>query len=115
MKIPQTRSRHTAAAARLRLPVLFILNILDMAFTLVLLETGLFIEANPMVAWMLKNDARLFAFKALLPALLLVYLGLRMRKASERQAALAVRMLDILLVFYLLINALHLVWMLLIP
>ena len=95
---------------RNKLICIYILNVTDIAFTLYLKSTGFFIEANPLIALLLKSTPAALAVKAALPAALVAFLYLRMRKASESQLKKSNYYLLAILLIYALINILHIVW-----
>ena len=74
--------------------------------------TGLIIEANPLMANIITNSIATFFIKVLLPAVLFIYLYIRLKTATVKMIKLTNYCLIGLLGFYLIINVLHLVWFL---
>lgn len=100
---------------KFKLILLYLLNISDIILTLILLKTGLIIEGNPIMAYVIQKKSVTFLFKGVLPGLLFMYLYLRLKSASIHITKLTNYGLILLLGFYLLINSLHLIWFALLP
>ncbi len=90
---------------------LYVLNVTDIIFTLILCGTGACIEANPFAALFVGSPAAALLMKGLVPAALLTYLYLRLRKASDNQRKKANVPIAGLLVAYALINISHVTWL----
>lgn len=89
----------------------YVLNVTDIVFTLILCGTGAFVEANPVAALFTGSTAAALIAKTLVPAALLTYLYFRLRGAAERQRKRANVSLAALLVVYSLINISHITWL----
>lgn len=89
----------------------YVLNVTDIIFTLILCGTGAFIEANPLAALFTGSTAAALIAKSLIPAALLIYLYCRLRNAAERQRKKANISLGALLILYSLINISHITWL----
>lgn len=102
-------SRKISANGLLRpfMLLLYFLNTADLLFTKFLLNTGLFFEANPIMALAMQNFWAVFTLKLLLPALLLGYLDYRTAKSDERTAKIVFWAIAALTLVYLLVMALH--------
>lgn len=98
-----------------KLIFLYILNVLDIIFTLALLSTGLFIEANIFMVDQVRDPIRSIILKVVLPAALLVFLYIRMQKATEKQLMQSNIIINIATGIYTLINLSHLVWVSFLP
>lgn len=96
-----------------KLLLLYLLNVTDILFTLLLLSTGFYIEANLLMAKAVQNIFVSFVLKILLPAALLFYIHVRMRIASEKQLKQSNTLLNVATAVYAIINISHLVWFLL--
>jgi hypothetical protein len=96
-----------------KLLILYLLNVTDITFTLLLLSTGLFIEANIIMAEVVASLLYSFMLKVVLPAALLSYLYFRMKKASEKQLKQSNILLSIATGVYVVINVFHLIYLLL--
>lgn len=86
---------------------------MDIMFTLLLLSTGLFMEANILMSKAVNSFLTSFILKVVLPAVLLSYLFIRMKKASERQLKQSNILLSVATGFYVVINGFHLIYLLL--
>lgn len=106
---------HDCIVIRKKLFLLYLLNITDILFTLFLLGTGLFMEANSIMAGFISNPLKCIALKGFLPAVLLLYIAIRIGKANERQLKQANILLNSVITVYLAVNLLHIVWVLSIP
>ena len=106
-------SNHTLEKIKLKFLILYILNVTDMLFTIFLLSTGLFIEINFLMEKAVQSLLVSFMLKIVLPAVLLLYLYIRMRKANETQLKQSNIIINVVCTAYLLINLWHLVCLLL--
>lgn len=87
--------------------LLYFLNTADLLFTKFLLNTGLFFEANPIMALAMQSFCAVFILKILLPALLLCYLDHRTINADEKTAKVVLWAIAVLSLIFLLVIALH--------
>lgn len=106
---------YTLLQIKKKLLFLYMLNLLDILFTLSLLSTGLYMETNPLIADKVQNPIAFFTLKSLLPALLLIFIYLRMQDATEKQLKQSNRIINIAIIIYGLVNISHIVWISLIP
>lgn len=106
--MPPFMQRCDSSALRIRMLLLYVLNILDMVVTKFLLQTGKFREVNPVMALALQSDWAPFLLKLLLPAVLLVYLDRRLRTVDGRHLRLSARVLEVLIAAYCIVSMLHL-------
>lgn len=90
-----------------RLTALYALNISDYIFTLILLSTGYFFEGNPMLSNSI-GDIGGFVLKCILPFVLLFYIRIRLRNISITKIKTVKFILNIGIVFYAAVNAIHL-------
>ena len=104
---------YTFENIKYKLLLLYLLNVTDILFTHLLLSTGLFMEANFLMVKAVQNISSSFMLKIVLPAVLLLYIYLRMKKASETQLKQSNLILNIITGVYIIINISHLVWFLL--
>ena len=107
--------RYQLPNLKIKLLILYLLNISDISLTIILVNTGLIIEANPLMANIITNSIATFFIKVLLPAVLFIYLYIRLKTATVKMIKLTNYCLIGLLGFYLIINVLHLVWFLMLP
>lgn len=100
---------------RNKLLILYLLNVTDIIFTLILVNTGLFNEVNPVMVGIIQNTIIATIIKVILPAILLFYLYKRMKNATNKQLKFSNVAINIILTIYVLINISHLVWLFPIP
>jgi cell division protein FtsB len=107
--------RHDLGIIKKKLIFLYLLNISDIIFTLMLLNTGYYIEANAVMAPVMRNPSAGFALKAALPAVLLLYLYFRLQNAVDSQLKISNILLNTITLFYILVNIMHLVCFAVLP
>ena len=95
-----------------KLSLLYLLNVSDIIFTLLLINSGYYIEANPIMATILNQPVKLFLVKILLPALLLCFIYIRMKKAEKHQMIISNTIINGALYIYGLLNLLHILGLL---
>lgn len=100
---------------RKKLIILYILNVIDIIFTLSLLQTGLFKEANIFMVNAVENPLISIVIKIILPAGLLYYLYKRIYISDGEQLKATNIGLLISLAIYSLVNISHIIWLILIP
>lgn len=89
------------------------LNFTDIVATVLLLKTGMFKEGNYLLqTFVNKCPVLCVVFKTLLPLILLMYVYYRLKDASEKEIKRTNTALSILVVFYLFVNATHIMWFL---
>lgn len=94
---------------RKRFILLYLLNFTDAVFTRSLLATGVFLEINPFMKNIASSNFRIIIFKILFPLILLSIAYKRMKKASNSMLLISNRILLPVIIFYLLINILHII------
>lgn len=104
---------YTLENIKRKLLILYLLNVTDICFTLLLLSTGLFMEANLLMERAVQSLSTSFILKIVLPATLLFYLYIRMKNASEKQLKQSNIVINIATAVYTIINIFHLIWFLL--
>lgn len=91
-----------------KLVLLYLLNVLDMLMTNNLLDTRLFMEANPIMAPLINSNQNLGLFvKLTIPFILISVVTYRLKSASEKQMKIANILITISLIVYGMINILH--------
>lgn len=98
-----------------KLLMLYILNVTDMIFTLLLLDTSYFIEANILMSKVVQSSPISFLLKVVLPAVLFICLYLRMKNASVPQLKISNFIINITTSLYILINISHIIWFGILP
>ena len=95
---------------RLKLTAIYILNVLDIVFTLILIKTGLFVEGNYFMVKMINNSALALVVKVVVVGALLAILYKRIEKATLKQLAISNVIVNSCMGIYVLINLSHMVW-----
>jgi len=94
-----------------KLTIMYILNVTDIIFTLLLLHTGMFAEANSIMAPLVNHRQLLsIIIKIVVPFVLLIAVYQRMKDGTEKQLYQSNIMINVCLIFYGLINISHVVW-----
>ncbi len=100
---------------RKKLILLYLLNVTDILFTLALLQTGFFTEANIFMVNAVQSPIASFLLKIILPAGLLYYLYRRICQSDASQMKVSNIGINISLTIYALVNLTHLIWLGLLP
>jgi hypothetical protein len=95
--------------------LLYLLNVTDIIFTVLLLQTGYFAEVNLLMIKAVQSPAASIILKVLLPAVLLYCIYKRMKACDDLQLKAANIAVNISLSIYTLVNLSHLVWLALLP
>lgn len=95
--------------------LLYVLNVTDIIFTVLLLQTGYFSEVNIFMIKAVQNPVASILLKIILPAILLFYIYKRMNDTDVIQLKTANVAVNISLTIYTLVNLSHLVWVVLLP
>jgi hypothetical protein len=106
---------YSLVSIRKKFILLYVLNVADIIFTLLLLETGLFAEVNILMANAVESPWLSIILKVFLPAILLFYLYKRIKSADEANLKASNIAINISLTLYILVNLSHLVWVVLLP
>lgn len=86
---------------------LYLLNISDIIFTLELLKSGYYKEANSLIVPLLTNIHALILAKIVLPAFLLSFIALRLKNATKEQLIVSNVLINAITFIYILINISH--------
>lgn len=100
---------------RNKLLILYILNVTDIIFTILLLSTGFYMEANSLMAKALHHPSIGLISKIVLPAVLFIFIFYRMKKATEKQLKQSNFLIIGAIILYTLINMSHLLWFGILP
>lgn len=106
---------HNLINIRKKLIILYLLNVLDIIFTLVLLQTGLFREMNIFMINAVQSPFISIILKIIFPAGLLFYLYKRICLSDNEQLRATNIGLLISLTLYSLVNLSHIIWVMLLP
>lgn len=96
---------------RYKLVFLYLFNVMDILFTLKLLSTGYFYEANPLMATFIHSPVHLLTIKILLPLFLIIFLSYSMEKAEKHQLIISNKIISGALIVYGFINLMHIFWL----
>lgn len=105
----------TLESIRKKFILLYILNVTDIIFTVLLLQTGYFAEVNLLMIKAVQSPAASILLKVVLPAFLLYYIFKRIKASDAFQLKTANIAANISLSIYSLVNLSHLVWVALLP
>lgn len=106
---------YTIKSIKNKLIFLYSLNVADIMFTLLLLSTSFFMEANTLMVGVTQSPTISFILKVVLPAILLVYIFFRMQNATVEQLKKSNFLIMGIIALYTLINISHLVWLAILP
>ena len=90
-----------------KLWMLGILNCTDIFFTYILINGGVCYEANKIMNDILSSTYNCIALKIAIPTLLLIYLGNRLKEATDKQINISNKIMNIVIILYVLINISH--------
>lgn len=99
---------------KVKLILLYILNVLDISLTVLLLRTGFFVEANYFMSSIVTSPLRYILIKILLPAILLICLFIRIKSATQHQLKKSNYCINIITGVYVFIDLSHVLWLFLI-
>ncbi|ERI89467.1 hypothetical protein HMPREF1982_04621 [Clostridiales bacterium oral taxon 876 str. F0540] len=95
---------------KIKFIIIYFFNITDIIFTLILLKSGAFLEANILMKNIVQNEALSLIIKIGIPFILLAFLYIRLKDASEKQLFLGNILINICMIAYFIINLLHVFW-----
>lgn len=95
--------------------LLYVLNLIDIAFTILLLRTGYFREVNLFMLKAVDRPMICVFLKVVLPALLLGYVYQLTKSEEEDALKVSNIAVNISLSIYILVNLSHLVWTAMLP
>lgn len=95
---------------RQKLIIIYILNTLDIIFTFGLLKTGLFEEVNLLMVHVVTNALLSILIKLILPALLMIYVLVKLDELQEEHLPICNIAVTIVLVIYTVITFMHLLY-----
>lgn len=101
---------HDLKSIQNKIGILYLLNVMDIVFTLILLKTGFFVEANSFMAPIIDKPIITIMLKVFLVFVLLVILSYRIKDATEFQLRFSNYILNVANLAYLTINLSHIVW-----
>lgn len=93
-----------------KLTYIYILNALDIIFTIALLKTGLFEEANLLMINIVDNNLLSIVIKLLIPALLIIYVLVHLEELPEMNLRICNFFINLVFIVYSSILLLHLAY-----
>ncbi|NLK95718.1 MAG: hypothetical protein GX275_11120 [Clostridiales bacterium] len=90
--------------------LIYILNVTDIIFTLILLSTGEFSEVNELMKNIVQNKALAILIKGIMVLLLTLYIVRRLKNANEFQLNISRYIVTSVLFLYMIINISHIYW-----
>jgi hypothetical protein len=105
----------TLETIRKKFILLYLLNVTDIIFTVLLLRTGYFAEVNIFMIKAVQSPVASILLKVLLPAILLYYMYRQIKSADTSQLKVSNIAVNISLSIYSLVNLSHIVWVSLLP
>lgn len=102
--------KYDLAAVKSKFFIIYILNITDIFFTLYLLNSQMFVEANFFMRAVVKNFGESILLKVAVPLVLLYVLFKRMKSATITQLLISNKIINICLFLYIGINMFHILW-----
>lgn len=101
------------AVIKRKFVIIYMLNVSDILLTLLLLQTGVFIEGNFFMRGLVESSMISFVVKLGIPLMLLCIVYKRIKAATEKQLVISNKLTTGCLIFYAIINASHLIWIIL--
>ncbi|WP_414632865.1 DUF5658 family protein [Clostridium sp. UBA5988] len=94
-----------------KLLLLYTLNISDVIFTIILINSKYFVEGNPLMASFFKVPIYAFLIKLIFPGLLLFFVYIVINHNPQKQFTFSNRLINLALIPYMLVNILHLAFL----
>lgn len=94
-----------------KLLILYALNVTDWIFTIILLNTGCFFEANIFMAYAIEKPLLGVFLKCIVPLLLVLFVNNRSSKANKKQLKIANKLINLTIIYYTVINISHIIWL----
>ncbi len=104
---------HSFHSIQCKLVLLYILNILDIFFTLFLISTGYLREANILMSYIVNKPVLALLIKIILPGLLIIILKKRIAAANTKQLQITNLIVCIAVLCYTLIIICHILYFIL--
>lgn len=98
-----------------KLKIIYALNVFDIVATVLLYNTGLFLEVNSFIELFLENPVIAISIKIILPGALFLIMFKHMHDANEKQLKISNVALEVLMLYYGLIACSYILWTLLTP
>lgn len=94
-----------------KLLILYLLNVIDIIFTMFLMHTGYFIELNIVMRYILESPFLSVLVKTIVPIILITFIWKRIAAASLKQLFVTSNVVFFSVIIYLLIILNHIFWL----
>ena len=102
--------KYDLAAVKSKFFIIYILNVTDIFFTLYLINSNMFEEANIFMKSIVANFGESIILKVIIPLVLLYILFIRMKSATISQLVISNKIINVCLLLYIAINMFHILW-----
>jgi len=98
-----------------KLIIIYILNVIDIVFTIALIKSGWFTEANGFMQNLVQSTLMSYIVKITIPATILLYIYMRVKNSDEKTLKMTNIGLLIPLIMYIGVDVLHVMYTIAIP
>ena len=98
-----------------KLIIIYILNVIDIVFTIALIKSGWFAEANGFMQSLVQSTLMSYVVKITIPAILLFYIYMRVKNSDKKTLKMTNIGLLIPLIMYIGVDILHVMYTIAIP
>ena len=98
-----------------KLIIIYILNVIDIVFTIALIKSGWFTEANGFMQSLVQSTLMSYVVKITIPATILLYIYMRVMNSDEKTLKMTNIGLLIPLIMYIGVDVLHVMYTIAIP
>ena len=98
-----------------KLIIIYILNVIDIVFTIALIKSGWFTEANGFMQSLVQSTLMSYVVKITIPATILLYIYMRVKNSDEKTLKMTNIGLLIPLIMYIGVDVLHVMYTIAIP
>lgn len=98
---------------KIKLFLLYFFNVSDIVLTLLLLQTGYFMEVNSVMADIVSNPLLSIFLKIFVVLMLILFLCKRMKRANPKQLFYSNIIICFAVLIYIFINLSHILWIIL--
>ena len=100
---------------RKKLIIIYILNVIDIVFTIALIKSGWFAEANGFMQSLVQSAVMSYVVKITIPATILFYIYMRVKNSDKKTLKMTNIGLLIPLIMYIGVDVLHVMYTIAIP
>jgi len=98
-----------------KLIIIYILNVIDIVFTIALIKSGWFTEANGFMQSLVQSTLMSYVVKITIPATILFYIYMRVKNSDKKTLKMTNIGLLIPLIMYIGVDVLHVMYTIAIP